>query len=102
MLVWQDVNSDGISQSDELLSLESIGIVSVELATRTSCFYDDSGNFHKLTSDINWHDGEKSEITDVLFHIHNRETAPLSDDIYITALPSDIYHDTTITPYLFG
>ncbi len=102
LLVWQDVNSDGISQSDELLSLESIGIVSVELATRPSCFYDDSGNFHKLTSDINWHDGEKSEITDVLFHIHNRETAPLSDDIYITALPSDIYHDTIIIPYLFG
>ncbi|MBW5407377.1 hypothetical protein FNH25_11180 [Morganella morganii] len=102
LLVWQDVNSDGISQSDELLSLESIGIVSVELTTRPSCFYDDSGNFHKLTSDINWHDGEKSEITDVLFHIHNRETVPLSDDIYITELTSDINHDTTITPYLFG
>lgn len=106
LLVWQDKNSDGISHSDELLSLESIGIVSVELTTRPSYFYDDHGNFHKLTSDINWHNGEKTEITDVLFHIYNQEKTPSSEHIYITDFVSDqnneSYHDIISTQYLIG
>ncbi|MBS9541915.1 hypothetical protein Q4R42_05165 [Morganella morganii subsp. sibonii] len=106
LLVWQDVNSDGISQSDELLSLESIGIVSVELTTRPSCFYDDNGNFHKLTSDINWHNGEKTEITDVLFHIYNQEKISLPEHIYTTDFVADKnnenYHDIISTQYLIG
>ncbi|HCT9624233.1 TPA: hypothetical protein OUC83_002727, partial [Staphylococcus aureus] len=42
--IWQDRNSDGVSQQDELTSLDTLGIASISLnATRVGAF-DDSGN----------------------------------------------------------
>ncbi|EKT53357.1 hypothetical protein [Providencia burhodogranariea] len=66
--VWQDKNSDGISQSHELTTLEKLGTKSIELNVKETNFYDDNGNFHKLMAKVNWDDGKQTDITDVLFH----------------------------------
>lgn len=70
--IWQDKNSDGISQKNELFTLNDMGINSIELNTSQINYYDKNGNFHKLGSSVNWSNGNKTQITDVLFHQKNK------------------------------
>lgn len=65
--VWQDKNSDGLSQSHELIALDTLGIKSIELNAKETHFFDDNGNFHKLMAKVNWNNGTQTDITDVLF-----------------------------------
>lgn len=65
--VWQDKNSDGLSQSHELIALDTLGIKSIELNAKETHFFDDNGNFHKLMAKVNWENGTQTDITDVLF-----------------------------------
>lgn len=69
--IWQDKNSDGISQANELTSLDSSGIKSIELNAKQTNFYDKNGNFHQLTAKVNCNNDKQTEITDVLFHQNN-------------------------------
>lgn len=66
--VWQDKNSDGITQKDELYSLDKAGINYIELNITKSHFYDLNNNFHQLESFVNWDNGNRTLITDVLLH----------------------------------
>ena len=54
LLVWQDKNSNGISEADELKSLKDIGITSVSLAA------EESGGVK--SSLINYADGTGSKV----------------------------------------
>lgn len=74
--IWQDKNSDGISQFNELATLGSMDIKSLELNAKDTNFYDGNGNFHKLTTKVNWNDGKQTNITDVLFHQKNTLSIP--------------------------
>ena len=65
--VWQDKNSDGLSQPHELMALDKLGIQSIELNAKETHFFDDNGNFHKLMAKVNWENGTQTDITDVLF-----------------------------------
>ncbi|MDX4013264.1 calcium-binding protein, partial [Aliarcobacter skirrowii] len=47
--VWQDINGDGISQENELKSLDELGITSINLKA-TSTNIDSNGNRIKATS----------------------------------------------------
>jgi hypothetical protein len=66
LLVWQDGNSDGVSQADELHSLTDLGITSLNLAA-TSGNTVDNGNLHGLESSYTTIDGKAHELTDVWF-----------------------------------
>ncbi|KFB66946.1 MAG: hypothetical protein CAPSK01_003885 [Candidatus Accumulibacter vicinus] len=66
LAVWVDGNSDGISQSEELRSLESLEIVRLDLnATRTAVM--DAGNLVGLISSYQTADGTDHEMADVWF-----------------------------------
>lgn len=81
LLVWKDNSMDGISQSDELFSLETIGISSIGIDAQRSFFYDENGNFHKLTANVDWVNGNKTDITDVLFHEYNENNDSLNNSV---------------------
>ncbi|MGG4661706.1 hypothetical protein [Providencia vermicola] len=72
--IWQDKNSDAISQFNELTSLSDMGINTIELNTKELNSYDENGNFHKLIAKVCWDNNNKTEIVDVLFH--QRVTEP--------------------------
>nr|WP_282553362.1 hypothetical protein [Providencia sneebia] len=76
--VWQDKNSDGISQVHELNTLDNLGIQSIELKKKETNYFDDNGNFHKLMTKVNWSNGTQTDMTDVLFHQQNVPTSTVS------------------------
>jgi len=64
--VWRDGNGDGVSQADEMLTLEDLGIVSFNLeATEGSVI--ENGNLHGLVSSYTLADGSVRELHDVWF-----------------------------------
>ena len=64
--VWADQNSDGVSQSNELRTLESLGITKLELSA-TSSTETDNGNLVGLVSSYETADGTKHAMADVWF-----------------------------------
>ncbi len=65
--VWQDANQDGISDADELLSLDQIGIVSINLNAETPKDLYIEGNWISHVSDFTFADGSTGEIVDAWF-----------------------------------
>ncbi|MGO2333388.1 hypothetical protein [Providencia sp.] len=63
--VWQDKNSDGETQSGELLWLDDIGISSIYLDFNTSEYIDKNNNQHRLKSTVKWNDNRITDMTDV-------------------------------------
>jgi len=66
--VWQDVNQDGLSQSDELHSLEELSIKSLSLGF-TPVSQDDAGNWIGLESTYQQTDEEFRKLVDVWFKL---------------------------------
>ena len=64
--VWVDGNSDGVSQSDELLRLDELGITSLNV-TAEETFGVNNGNIVGLTSSFTTTDGASHELADVWF-----------------------------------
>lgn len=55
--LWQDINHDGISESGELHTLQSVGLVAIDLNYRTARRVDQYGNKFKFRAkvyDIRW------------------------------------------------
>ncbi|MCH5263932.1 MAG: hypothetical protein J1F42_13565, partial [Lachnospiraceae bacterium] len=76
--VWQDKNGDGISQEDELYSLDDLGIESISLNT--------SEEDGRLTAKINYKDGSESKIGEFdfdseLYNTKEKDTVEISDEI---------------------
>ncbi|MEX6135140.1 hypothetical protein [Providencia hangzhouensis] len=65
--LWRDKNSDGKTQSEELLGLSKAGISSISLSYSFSDYVDENSNQHKLISEVTWIDGKKTDIVDVWF-----------------------------------
>ncbi len=65
--VWQDLNSNGISEAGELRTLEDWGIAAISLDALRNGGRDGSGNIHALDSKVWWADGHVTEAVDVLF-----------------------------------
>jgi len=69
LLIWQDINQDGISVPDELKTLSELNITSISLdVTETSQFIEDNEIKFLSTFEIN---GETREIADVFFKFDN-------------------------------
>jgi hypothetical protein len=66
--VWTDRNSDGVSQSDELASLDSLGIRQLD-ARPTETSVADNGNWVGLISSFETVDGATHDMADVWFAV---------------------------------
>ena len=64
--VWRDANGDGVTQANELLSLQELGIASFNLSA-TSNSTGDNGNWHGLLSSYTTTNGAQHELVDVWF-----------------------------------
>jgi hypothetical protein len=65
--VWRDRNSDGVSDSSELLQLGSTGISALLLAYTNSSEVDASGNAHRQKGTYQRSNGQRAALTDVWF-----------------------------------
>ena len=68
LMVWQDVNQDGLSQEDELHSLEDLSVQSLSLGF-TPVSQDDAGNWIGLESSYQTTDEEIHKLVDVWFKL---------------------------------
>jgi hypothetical protein len=64
--VWRDANGDGVSQADELLSLQQLGIASFNLTAMANAT-GENGNQHGLLASYTTREGAVHELTDVWF-----------------------------------
>jgi hypothetical protein len=64
-LVWQDANSDGISQAGELRSLAEVGVVSIDLRITKATPSDERGQAILGTSTFTRSDGSTGAVGDV-------------------------------------
>lgn len=78
LLVWQDANSDGVSQASELSSLQGLGIASINLSA-TFQAVSNQLNDVPLTSSYTLNDGTTREIADVYFTVATQEAKPVVD-----------------------
>jgi hypothetical protein len=65
LLVWQDLNSDGLSDAGELRSLAQVGVQSIDLAYRSDQTSWQEGNLIGERSSFTWADGREAEVADV-------------------------------------
>jgi Ca2+-binding RTX toxin-like protein len=72
--VWRDVSQDGVTREGELVTLDELGITSINLAYTTSTYVDEHGNAHKQVGSFTWADGTEGIATDVWFATDNART----------------------------
>ncbi|MBT0200439.1 calcium-binding protein, partial [Vibrio campbellii] len=83
--VFRDLNQDGISQSEELRSLNHHGVTSLKVTYNDSPYVDENGNEHRQQSSYTKSDGRKNDLNDVWFQMEK------SDFIYPEIdIPKDI------------
>ncbi|MEP5758384.1 MAG: calcium-binding protein [Litoreibacter sp.] len=95
LLVWRDLNFDGISQDEELIGLNAVGIASINVQA-TASNYQIAGNDVLWESSFEWIDGSSGAIVDAYFQV---------DPINSVAIVSDdfTFHDDAFKlPFLNG
>ncbi|MDJ0583147.1 hypothetical protein, partial [Crocosphaera sp.] len=96
ILVWQDINQDGISQPDELKTLTEHGITSINLnGVNTEIIQD--GNIIKQRSIFNRNDGTSGEISDIAFLVTQTGFKVNQTDTGIEILAED---DTAVSLFI--
>jgi hypothetical protein len=65
--IWQDIDGDGYSSSDELHTLDESGIQSINTSSTNSTYIDPQGNEHRLIGSFTKSDGSTSDMADVWF-----------------------------------
>lgn len=77
LLVWQDVNSDGLSQASELFSLADLGITSIDLSATQTDYYS-SGHYisHEGSFTMN---GVSYDVHDIWFSYDNGNSRYVGD-----------------------
>ncbi|MFK7838690.1 MAG: DUF4214 domain-containing protein [Bdellovibrionales bacterium] len=83
LVVWQDHNQDGVSDSDELLSLQDLEIVSINLNADMPEGLFIEGNWISHVSDYVKADGSTEEISDVWFQYID-ETSAATEEFIVT------------------
>jgi Ca2+-binding RTX toxin-like protein len=81
--VWQDKNSNGLTDENELISLEQAGVSSISTNYSKSDYVDSNGNEHRLTGEITYTDGSKGKSTDVWFATDQANTIYTGEKHYI-------------------
>ena len=66
LVVWHDLNSDGISQAGEMRSLADVGIASISVQATTTSYWV-AGNEIRYESSFTWADGSTGVVGDAFF-----------------------------------
>ena len=82
--IWRDLNQDGISQADELFTLEQVGVKSLNLEHRNTNTSLGNGNSLAQTGSFETTDGSIHAMGDVNFEYDPRHSA-YTDHIELTA-----------------
>ncbi|MDJ0583096.1 hypothetical protein [Crocosphaera sp.] len=96
ILVWQDINQDGISQPDELKTLNDHGITSINLNGITEDIIL-TGNVIRQSSIFNRNDGTSGQISDVAFLVTQTGFKVNQTDTGIEILAED---DTAVSLFI--
>jgi hypothetical protein len=72
--IWKDRNEDGVSSSDELLSLSEAGVQSINVGFTTGSMTDAQGNAHKQIGTYTTTSGVTRSADDVWFNINHTDT----------------------------
>ncbi|MBK1674305.1 hypothetical protein CKO35_13535 [Ectothiorhodospira shaposhnikovii] len=72
--VWRDLSQDGVTREGELITLDELGIVSINLDYANSSYVDEHGNAHKQVGSFTWSNGAEGIATDVWFASDNART----------------------------
>lgn len=72
--VWQDIDGDGYSSSDELLSLSDAGVASINTGYTSTEQTDPNGNTIKQTGSFTKSDGTTGNTADVYFQVDKTDT----------------------------
>jgi hypothetical protein len=87
LIVWRDVNGDGISQDGEMFSLTDLNIISINLnATETG--YELNGNYISHDSFFTYADGSTGKIVDAWFEV---ELGVAADEVLYTASADEAF-----------
>ncbi|WP_409522853.1 calcium-binding protein [Nitrincola sp. MINF-07-Sa-05] len=67
--IWRDQSQDGVTREGELVTLDALGITSINLSYTDSDHVDQHGNAHKQVGSFTWADGTTGTATDVWFAV---------------------------------
>ncbi|WP_305794196.1 calcium-binding protein [Ruegeria sp. EL01] len=79
LTIWRDENSDGYSDTNELYSLETAGLLEIDL-NATGVNEQNAGNQVIYRSDVSWSDGTSTAIEDVLFETDQSNSSYILPD----------------------
>jgi len=92
--VWIDANHDGVSQGDEMQTLQSLGVTQLSLnATHTAV--NNNGNWEILGSSYTTTDGQTHQMADVWFQSGTQIDISTMSTTQIAALTPDQVHTLT-------
>ncbi|WP_101774594.1 calcium-binding protein [Pasteurella oralis] len=66
--LWKDLNSNGVSEANELINLSESELESIDLAYKNNRYYDSGNNYHGQISKVTWKDKTQTDIIDIWFH----------------------------------
>ncbi len=92
--IWQDIDGDGYSASDELFTLDELGIRSINTGYSNSTYADGNGNEHRQVGSYTRTDGTVLTATDVWFRTD--KTYTIADEWV------DVPDDIAVLPDLQG
>ena len=72
--LWKDTQNNGVSETDELISLEDAGIEQIDLNYTNQDVTDANGNQHLQTAIVRWADGKETMIEDIWFETNKSLT----------------------------
>jgi protocatechuate 3,4-dioxygenase beta subunit len=73
--IWQDADSNGKTDTGELISLEAAGVVSLTVAHTELPFLDANDNLHLERSSVTLSNGKTADMTDVYFNVDAADAA---------------------------
>lgn len=84
--IWRDANSNGLTESGELIDLAEAGITAIGTVYTESDYVDCNGNSHKQTGNVLLADGSEVASADVWFAVDERDRIhthdiPLTEDV---------------------
>ena len=79
LVVWQDANTDGISQAGEMRGLAELGIASISTGATTTSYWV-AGNEIRYESTFTWADGTTGVVGDAFFAGDDIRTVAVLDD----------------------
>lgn len=82
--VWRDLNSNGLSDDGELMTLAQAGIERLNLQYDTPATRDAAGNQHRESSYFLTSDGQRHAMTDVWFAVESYRTQDGSPDLPVS------------------